>query len=62
MTVGENVDQINIVCDKWVEVVEDLVLFGLQGEPIPLRMRLLEQAKTEIRKAQRTCVAKAVSI
>ena len=62
MTDGEKVDQINLLCDRWIEAVEDLIVFGLQGEPLNLRMRLLEGSRKEIRSAQKKCIAEAVKV
>lgn len=62
MTAGEKVDQINLLCDKWVKVVQDVIVFGLQGEPLDLRMRLLERSTLEIRSAQKKCIAEAVKV
>ena len=60
MTSGERVDQINTVCEKWIDGVENLIVFGLQGEDLSLRMRLLGRAKSVIRNAQKKCIAEAV--
>ena len=60
MTDGEKVDQINLFFNRWIEAVEDVVVFKLQGESLVLRMRILERATKEIRTAQKKCIAEAV--